>query len=170
MFGLSPGILVTSFFLLVVEYRKTFVGVFVSSYTLSESKYDLHCVWPAMANLIPFPLLLCIKTVFPATMQKTKSNLSFNSIFENLLNSLFQNFQVKYDPDTCTSLRILEFLFSFIVLQVLLHLWVFLMLFVALSDLHTTWMDHGYSRKENTSVCLSKVSFSVWSFQERQTK
>ena len=51
------------FFLLVVEYRKTFVGVFVSSYTLSESKYDLHCVWPAMANLIPFALLLCIKTV-----------------------------------------------------------------------------------------------------------
>ena len=46
-------------FLLVVEYHKTFVGVFVSSYTLSESKYDLHCVWPqgpAMANLTIFPL------------------------------------------------------------------------------------------------------------------
>ena len=95
MFGLSQGILVTSF-LLVVEYHKTFVGVFVSSYTLSESKCDLHCAWPqgpAMANLTLFPFLLCIKTVFPA-MQKTKSNfevayLCFNCIFENLSNSLF---------------------------------------------------------------------------------
>ena len=151
------------------------VFLWAHMYTLSESKCDLHCVWPAMANLIPFPLLLCIKTVFPATMQKTKSNfevayLSFNCIFENLSNSLFQNFQSKYDPGTYISLRILQFTFSFIVLQVLLHLWVFLMLFVALSDLHTTWMDHGSSRKENTSACLSRVFFSVWSFQERQTK
>ena len=90
------------FFLLVAEYHKTFVGVFVSSYALSESKCDLDCVWPAMANLIPFPLLICIKTVFPATMQKTKPNfevayLYFNCIFENLSYSLFQNFKSKFD-------------------------------------------------------------------------
>ena len=115
MFGLSQGILVTSFFTrcrvsqnfcwCFCELIHTFrIKTWPTLCLTSHGKSNPHGGQTSTILLIPFPLLRCIKTVFPV-MQKTRSNfevayLCFNRILENLSNFLFQNFQSKYDPST----------------------------------------------------------------------